>query len=375
MKAILERGALLKALSHVQSVVERRQTMPILAHVLLRAEDGRLTLAATDLGVEAVESAAAQVETPGGATAPAQTLHEIIRKLPDGAQISLSHDPAAARLEIVAGRSRFELATLPDADFPRMATAEYAARFVMKAGALKRMLDKAKFAMSSDESRYYLNGVYLHLAQAEGGLRRLRAVATDGHRLARIETDPPSGAEAMPARGVILPRKTVTELGKLLEDAEAEVEVSISEDKVRFACGPVVLTSLVVEGDFPDYSRVIPRHNDKRLHADPKLLAAAVDRVATVATDKTNAVKLTLEEDKLTLSVISPDSGSAAEELLVGYGAAPLEIGFNARYLLDILGQIEKGDAAFFLADPNAPMLARDGEDESALYVVMPMRV
>ncbi len=375
MKAILERGALLKALSHVQSVVERRQTMPILAHVLLRADEGRLTLAATDLNIEAVESAAAQVERPGGATAPAQTLHEIVRKLPDGAQVSLDHDPAAARLQIVAGRSRFELSTLPDEDFPRMASAEYAANFPMRAGTLKRMLDKAKFAMSSDESRYYLNGVYLHMAPVEGGVKRLRAVATDGHRLARIEIEPPAGAEAIPPRGVILPRKTVTELGKLLEDAEAQVEVSISEDKVRFVCGPVTLTSLVVEGDFPDYSRVIPTRNDKRLHADPKLLAAAVDRVATVATDKTNAVKFTLEEDKLTLSVTSPDNGAAAEELLVGYGDSPLEIGFNARYLLDILGQIEKGDAALYLADPNAPMLARDGEDDSALYVVMPMRV
>jgi len=261
MKFSIERAALLKAVSQAQSVVERRNTIPILANVLIEAEGDSVSFRATDLDIEVVDRAAAMVERAGATTVSAVMLHEIVRKLPDGALISLSEDGASGRLTVEAGRSTFSLATLPKEDFPVMASSEYSANFSASAPVLRRLFDKSKFAISTEETRYYLNGVYMHVSDAEGG-RVLRCVATDGHRLARIDADLPPGAEQMP--GVIVPRKTVGELRKLLDDDEAQIAVSVSETKVRFATPEITLTSKVIDGTFPDYTRVIPTGNTKR---------------------------------------------------------------------------------------------------------------
>jgi DNA polymerase-3 subunit beta len=372
MKLSVERAALLKATSRAQGVVERRGTIPILGNVLIAAEGGAASLRATDLDIELRETMPAMVEKAGQATAPAQTLHEIARKLPDGAMVSLAHDAAAGRLDVSAGRSRFTLPTLPVEDFPLMATGAYDTTYVVAAPVLRRLFDKASFAISTEETRYYLNGVYLHLVERDGG-RRLRAVATDGHRLACV--DAPAPDEAKGAADVIVPRKTVGELRKLLEDDAAEIEVSVSPTKIRFAAGDLTLTSKVIDGAFPDYSRVIPQGNDRKLAVDAKEFSRAVDRVATVTAERSKAVKLSLADDRLVLTVNSPDSGSATDELTVAYDAAPLEIGFNAKYLLEIAGQIDRENAVFLFADSGAPTLVREGEDDSAVYVVMPMRV
>lgn len=371
MKVTIERGELLKAMSRAQGVVERRNTIPILANVLLDAHDAALSLRATDLDIEITEQIPAMVEQAGATTVAAHLLHEIVRKLPDGAQLSLSADPDSGRLDVIAGRSRFSLATLPREDFPVMASSEYQCSYSLPAPVARRLFDKSKFAVSTEETRYYLNGVYLHVADEDGP--KLRAVATDGHRLARIDADLPEGAEDAP--GVIVPRKTVNELRKLLDDDEAEIAVSVSETKIRFAAGDLVLTSKVIDGAFPDYSRVIPKGNTKRMEVDAAEFAQAVDRVATVSQERSRAVKLSAEHDKLTLSVNSPDAGSAADELVVAYADEPIEIGFNARYLLEIASQVDRENAVFFFADANAPTLVREGDDESAVYVVMPMRV
>jgi DNA polymerase-3 subunit beta len=372
MKISVERAALLKAMSRAQGVVERRTTIPILSNVLLEAEGDRLSIRATDLDVETLESIPAVVEQPGALTAPAHMLHEIVRKLPDGAQAGLSALPGEDRLEIRAGRSDFKLATLPRDDFPVMASADYAVSFEAPAPMLRRLFDKARFAISTEETRYYLNGVYMHVADGASG-KALRCVATDGHRLARVDAPLPEGAEAMP--GVIVPRKTVLELRKLLEDDEATIAVSVSETKIRFATNGVSLTSKVIDGSFPDYSRVIPAANPRRLEVDAAEFASAVDRVATVSSERSRAVKLQLGEDRLILSVTAPDSGAATEELAVAYSDEPLEIGFNAKYLLEIAGQVDRENAVFLFNASGDPTLVREGDDESAVYVVMPMRV
>ncbi|PIE08374.1 MAG: DNA polymerase III subunit beta [Rhodobacterales bacterium] len=372
MRISIERATLLKAVSQAQSVVERRNTIPILANVLIEAEGGDVTFRATDLDIEVVDKMPAMVEQAGATTVNAVTLHEIVRKLPDGALVALSADAAAGRLTIEAGRSNFNLATLPKEDFPVMASSEYASNFAVSAPVLRRLFDKSKFAISTEETRYYLNGVYLHVAEADGG-RVLRAVATDGHRLARVDADLPMGAEDMP--GVIVPRKTVGELRKLLDDDEAQIAVSVSETKVRFATPGITLTSKVIDGTFPDYSRVIPVGNARKMEVDAAEFARAVDRVATVSSERSRAVKLQLDEDRLVLSVNAPDAGAAEEELAVAYGDEPLEIGFNAKYLLEIASQVDRENAVFLFNSSSDQALMREGNDTSAIYVVMPMRV
>lgn len=372
MKLSIERATLLKALAQAQSVVERRNTIPILANVLIEAEGNHVSLRATDLDIEVVDRAPAMVERAGATTVSAVMLHEIVRKLPDGALVSLTEDSAAGRLTITAGRSTFNLATLPKEDFPVMATSEYSSNFSAKAPVLRRLFDKAKFAISTEETRYYLNGVYMHVSTGENG-QVLRCVATDGHRLARIDADLPDGADGMP--GVIVPRKTVGELRKLLEDDDAMIAVSVSETKVRFATPVITLTSKVIDGTFPDYTRVIPTGNTRKLEVDAAEFAKAVDRVATVSSERSRAVKLSLEEDRLILSVNAPDSGAAEEELAVAYGDERLEIGFNAKYLLEIASQVDRENAVFLFNTAADPTLMREGNDTSAVYVVMPMRV
>ncbi|RHZ99665.1 DNA polymerase III subunit beta [Cereibacter sphaeroides] len=372
MKISIERGALLKAVGQAQSVVERRNTIPILANVLIEAEGDTVSFRATDLDIEVVDRTPAVVERAGATTVSAVMLHEIVRKLPDGALVGLSEDPASGRLTVTAGRSVFSLATLPREDFPVMASSEYSSTFKAPAPVLRRLFDKAKFAISTEETRYYLNGVFMHVATGEEG-PVLRCVATDGHRLARIDAALPEGAQGMP--GVIVPRKTVNELRKLLDDDEVEIAVSVSETKVRFATPQITMTSKVIDGTFPDYSRVIPTANARRLEVDAQEFAKAVDRVATVSSERSRAVKLSLDEDRLVLSVNAPDSGAAEEELAVAYGDERLEIGFNAKYLLEIASQVDRENAVFLFNSSGDPTLMREGNDMSAVYVVMPMRV
>ncbi|MCQ0969216.1 DNA polymerase III subunit beta (plasmid) [Paracoccus sp. TK19116] len=372
MKLSIERAVLVKAVNQAQSVVERRNTIPILANVLIEATPDGVSFRATDLDTEVVDRAPAQVERPGATTVSAMMLNEIARKLPDGALVSISADPSTARLTVQAGRSNFSLATLPREDFPVMATTEYTANFSAKAAELRRLFDKSKFAISTEETRYYLNGVYMHVAKSEDG-PVLRCVATDGHRLARIDAPLPDGAEEMP--GVIVPRKTVAELRKLLEDDDAAIAVSVSETKVRFATADITLTSKVIDGTFPDYARVIPNGNSRKLEVDATDLARAVDRVATVSSERSRAVKLALDEDRLVLSVNAPDAGAADEELAVAYADEPLEIGFNAKYLQEIASQVDRENAVFLFNGSGDAALIREGGDTSAVYVVMPMRV
>ena len=370
MKATIERATLLKSLSHVQSVVERRNTIPILSNVLIEASaDGSLKLMATDLDLQIVDTVAAQVETAGATTVSAHTLFDIARKLPEGSQVSLA--ASEGKMQIMAGRARFNLQTLPRDDFPVIAEGELPTKFELAAATLRQIIDKTRFAISTEETRYYLNGIFLHVSDEAQPV--LKAAATDGHRLARVTVPRPDGAAGMP--DVIIPRKCVSELRKLLDEVDGSVEVSLSPTKIRFGLGSAILTSKLIDGTFPDYSRVIPTANDKLLRIDPKSFMQGVDRVATIASEKTRAVKMALERDKITLSVTSPENGTAAEEVSGDYSAEGFEIGFNARYLMDILGQIEGDTVEVHLADAAAPTLIRENDKAAALYVLMPMRV
>ena len=373
MRLVIERGELLRALGHVTSVVERRTTIPILSNVLLKAGGDALSFKATDLEREVVEEAPASVEQPGALTVPAHLLHDIVRKLPEGAQVQIVADGENERLTLSSGSSRFALQTLPSEEFPDIAVGELPFSFAISAGDLKRLIDKSRFAISTEETRYYLNGIYLHTAEAEGDGPVLRAVATDGHRLAQVDLPLPDGADGMP--GVIVPRKTVHEVHRLLEASGGSVNVGVSDAKVRFEIGTVTLTSKLIDGTFPDYQRVIPQANDKELKVSNAEFMSAVDRVSTIASERGRAVKLAVSADTLVLSVNNPEGGSATEELGVSYGADALEIGFNARYLLDIASQLEGEEARFLLSDPGAPAMVRDTSNDGALYVVMPMRV
>jgi DNA polymerase-3 subunit beta len=372
MDFVAGRTHLLRALGHVSGIVERRNTIPILSNILVTAEmSGQLTLRATDLDIEAIETVPANVRTAGAVTVPAHTLHDIVRKLPDGAEIGVTRKGEDSRLKVTSGRANFELAILPADEFPDMGQAELPHRFSVKAAELKRLFEKARFAISTEETRYYLNGIYLHRVDGTGS-SKLRAVATDGHRLAQVETDGPAGTEGMP--GVIVPRKVVSEVIKLIDD-DAQVEISLSQAKIRFAMGDVILTSKLIDGSFPDYARVIPAANKKILVLENADLLKAVDRVSTLSSEKGRAVKLNASDGRLIVSANNPESGSAMEEIAADYKNEPMEIGFNARYLLDIAQQIEGDKAVFKMADGSSPTLVSDESDAAALYVLMPMRV
>jgi DNA polymerase-3 subunit beta len=372
MKLTIERAQLLKSLAHVQSVVERRNTIPILSNVKLEGRPGSLSLNATDMDLDIVETVAADVVRPGATTAPAHTFYEIVRKLPDGSQVEIEYHSDDGLLSLRSGRSKFSLSCLPVEDFPVLSGGDLPHSFGLPAAELKVLIDRTRFAISTEETRYYLNGIYLHAATSSAG-EVLRAAATDGHRLARVEVTLPEGAAGMP--GVIVPRKTVNEIRKLIDETDAEITVSLSETKIRFAFGDAVLTSKLIDGTFPDYERVIPEGNDKLLDVDVKSFAQAVDRVSAISTEKSRAIKLALEKGTVTLSASSPENGTAVEEIEAQYDSSPLEIGFNSRYLLDILSQVEGDSARFVMADAASPTVVKDVADGSAVYVLMPMRV
>lgn len=374
MKFKADRATLMKSLAHVQNVVEKRNTIPILANVLLVVKQGVLTLAATDLEIALVEIVPAETLRDGAVTAPAATLYEIVRRQPETAVIELDHAGGDAPLALRAGRYSTSLVALAVDEFPKLDAGKLSHQFTLPVQGLRSLIDRTRFAISNEETRYYLNGIYFHAAEGQDG-PVLRAAATDGHRLARVEEALPPGAAGMP--GVIIPRKTVAELRKLLDEPSGELEIALSETRIQFTIGDMRLTSKLIDGTFPDYDRVIPRGNDKILRVDKKDLNDAVGRVSAISSEKYRPVKLSLARDLLVISAASAEQGSASEELggdLIEYESGPLEIGFQSRSLCDVTDQI-KGKVEFAFSDGLAPTLVRDEQDSSAVYVLMPMRI
>ncbi|MEW6256924.1 MAG: DNA polymerase III subunit beta [Pseudomonadota bacterium] len=370
MKITVNKDDLLPALERAKRLVERRNTIPILANVKLEAVGDRLTITATDLDMQATATVPADVTEAGEMTAPAHTLGDFVKKLPGGT-VSITHDDKAATIR--SGRSRATLHTLPTADFPDLACGDFSHTFEIGADALARMMERVGFAISTEETRYYLNGIYMHRVTALG-LPCLRMVATDGHRLALDQVTAPDGSEGMP--GIILPRKAVGEMEKLLaprKDGSARLEVSAT--KIRLTAGDTVFASKLIDGTFPDYGRVIPAGNGKRADLDKAALAGAVDRVSTVSSERGQAVKFSLGEGRLTLSVTNPDGGDAAEDLEADYASDPLEIGFNSRYVLDILAAFPAAQVQVALNDAGSPALFTIDGAPAPAFVLMPMRV
>ncbi len=372
MRVIIERANLLKALNHVHRVVERRNTIPILSNVLLSADGATLGMKATDLDLEVLEVTSASVEHTGATTVPAYLLYDIVRKIPEGAEIRLKTDEDGNAMSVISDRSNFRLRCLPQSDFPALSAGSFPHIFRLEAQTLRSLIDKTQFAISTEETRYYLNGIFLHTTESDNKLM-MRAVATDGHRLARTEVKAPVGSERMP--GIIVPRKTVSEIQKLLDVPDVAVVTELSDTKIRLTIGSVILTSKLIDGTFPDYQRVIPSGNDKKLIIDRQSFARAVDRVSTISSERGRAVKMSIADGQVTLAVNNHDSGSATEELAADYASDPIEIGFNAKYLLDITAQLSGSKACFMLADAGSPTLIHDTADENTLYVLMPMRV
>lgn len=372
MKFTIERDRALASMSRIQRVVERRNTIPILANVLLRAQaPGSLLLRATDLDLEVSETMQASVSSAGSTTVPAIMLYDILKKLPAGSEVAF--EIKESTLAVKTGRSRFTLHTLHEGDMPSLGDDALDVEFTIPATDLRVLIDRTRFAISTEETRYYLNGIYLHVVQ-DGNSKFLRAVATDGHRLAQTQVSAPSGAGDM--RGVIFPRKAVGEVQKIIESADGDVTVELAQNKIRFTCGAVVLTSKLIDGTFPDYARVIPQNNSKVITLAKADFASAVDRVSTVSSDRGRAIKLSLAQNRLTMTVNNPDSGDAVEEMDVDYADDDnFHIGFNSRYLLDICGELGGDDAVIKLSDPGAPALLYSVGDTNSLFVLMPMRV
>ena len=372
MRITIERGLLLKVLNHIQGIVERRNTIPILSNVKFDADQGQLKLNATDLDIDIVETVPANVLVSGATTAPAHTLYDIVRKLPEGSEVELSSEGEESQLTLSAGRSKFRLSCLPTGDFPVITAGELPNTFELSGNNLRGLIDRTRFAISTEETRYYLNGIYLHVEE-DNKARILRAVATDGHRLASVDVSMPEGAEGMP--GIIIPRKAIVEIRKLIEEVNDNIEVSISDTKIKYAFNGTTFTSKLIDGTFPDYHKVIPEGNDKVLEVGTDLFADAVDRVSAISAEKSRAVKLNISKGNLALSANSAENDTANEELQVDYQESDIEIGFNSRYLLDISQQIKGETMRLTLADSASPTLVQDIDDKGAIYVLMPMRV
>ena len=375
MKFTIERSVLLKLLTHVQNVVEKRQTIPILSNIKIDVvkdlEGERITIKATDMDLEVVESAAAKVEDGGSVTASAHKLLEIARKLPEGAEVEIALDAKTSQLKISSGRTKFQLATLPGDEFPSISEGSMPINFTLTAAELSSLFDRTMFAVSQEETRYYLNGIYMH-EKGEGKDAVLKAAATDGHRLAAAEVPLPEGAKGM--AGIIVPKKTVGEVQKLVAELLEDVKISINPNKIRFEIADLVLTSKLIDGTYPDYERVIPVGNDKFAEVDSDALAGAVDCVAVIC-EKSKGVKLKIAKNKIAVTASSADEGSAETDVEAEYAGEAVEIGFNFRYLLDILGQTKGAKVRFAMLDASSPVIVTDLSDDAVTYVIMPMRV
>ena len=371
MKLTLTRADLLKALEPAQRIVERRTTIPVLGNVLLAARGGTLLLRATDLDCELTAPCVAQVETEGALTVPAVRLYDIVRKLPDGASLTLEA-AGDGHCKLRSGRSRFSLLSLPESDFPDITAGEMTHHFAMEPEALKEIIAATSFAICADQTRYYLNGIHLHAGEADGA-PILAAVATDSHRLARYHAALPEGAGDMPA--IIVPRQAVGEIARLVDKAKESVQVALSATKIRVTVEGVEFRSKLIDGTFPDYQRILPRDNHKLATIDAEGLARAVDRVSSITGGRRGVVKLALADRTLTLSVVNPDSGTAREEIEADYDGEPIEIGFNARYVGDALAAIGGDTVLLKLGDAGSPAIIQAREGASLLTVLMPMRV
>lgn len=370
MKFSVSRSHFLKALQHSNNVIERKTTVPILANILIDATgDEQVTFTSTDLEISIVESVSAAIEQKGTTTVSGKMLHDIVRKLPGDAEIFLSLNKENTRLIVESGKSHFELSILVPDDYPDVNVTDLPNTFSVGAKTLLTLFDRTAFAMSTEETRYYLNGIYMHATEDH----KLRAVATDGHRMARMQAALPKGAEGIP--GVIISRKTVNQIKEMASESDDDLQIGLSETQISVKFKNAYLISRLIDGQFPEYERVIPKNADKNFLFDPSYMATVVDRVSTMASEKTHGVKLSIDENKISFSADGGGLGTADEEMPIEYTKESMSIGFNSKYLLDITDKINQGQAQMLFSDEASPVLIQEADSQDAMYVLMPMRI
>ena len=368
MKFTIPRESLLKPLQLVTGVVERRQTLPVLANLLIQADAEGLSLTGTDLEVEMIAHCSVPVEQPGEITIPARKLADIWRALPDGADVSVSVE--GERATIKSGRSRFTLATLPAADFPKVENADADVVVTLPQKQIGKLIDQVSFAMAQQDVRVFLNGMLL-----EVGDNSIRAVATDGHRLAMASKPCETSGPAEGVKQAIVPRKAVVEMGRLLDEEEEDLSIQLGSNHLKVTKGGVTLTTKLVDGQFPDYEKVVPKDASRVLHGDRNTLKEGFHRASILSNEKYRGVRLAISPDSLTIQANNPEQEEAEETVAVQFSGVQLEIGFNVSYLLDVLSALDSEQVQMSVSDANSSALLESADDSDAVYVVMPMRL
>ena len=375
MKLQLSKSNFVKSLSFVQNIVEGKSTIPILANVLLEAKQGRLNISATDMDITIFDKIKVNnIESEGSTSVPAHTLYNVIKELPDNDPIDLNYDQNNKKLHLISSKSNFVFSCLSKDEFPILSSETFKINFDLKADILREIIDKTYFASSNEETRYYLNGLYIHTTSLNNK-GYLRAVATDGHRLAQYQINtPPTIAKSN--FGVIVPKKLVFELRKLIDDLKENIKIDLSDRKIRFSFNETIIVSKLIDGKFPDYEKVIPKNTNNSFSIDRKKFLESINRISTISSEKSKAIKLNLNKNKITISANNlEEGGSGIEEINVKYNGPSLDIGFNSGYLKEIINQFTLEEITILFSDSTAPTIIKEDSKSGTLYVLMPMRV
>ena len=375
MKLQLSKTNFVKSLSFVQNIVESKATIPILANVLLEAKQGRLNVSATDMDITIFDKIKVNnIESEGSTSVPAQTLYNVIKELSDDNPINLSYDQNSKKLSLDSSNSKFVFSCLPKEEFPISSNETFKTNFDLESDLLKEIIDKTYFATSNEETRYYLNGLYLHTTTLNNK-NYLRTVATDGHRLAQYQINTPQ-AIAKNNFGVIIPKKLIFELRKLIDDLKGNIKIELSERKIKLSFNETIIISKLIDGKFPDYEKVIPKNTSNAFSINRKKFLESINRISTISSEKSKAIKLNLNKDKLTISASNlEEGGSGIEEITIKYSGPTLDIGFNSGYLKEIINQLTLDEITILFSDSTAPTIIKDASKAESLYVLMPMRV
>ena len=371
MKFLISKQQIFKSLSHLQGIVDKKNSLPILSNILIEAEKNKILLSSTDMDISIVESLDCDVVEDGSTTINAQILYDIVRKLDDNSQVEIISNNGKI-LTLRANGSRFSLSCLPKEDFPIIEQNNDGAKIKLNSKILYKLIDKTKFAISNEETRYFLNGLYLSINK-ENDKTNVTLVGTDGHRLAKFSHTIEQVIDNI--AGVIIPKKTILELSKLLSDIDQEIEIIISSNKIIFYIEKLVFISKLIDGSFPDYKRVIPSDNNNNIEVNREKLLAAVDRVSTIANDKSPVIKFKLLKNMINLNTVSNDNSTATEDLKLNYDGDDFEIGFNSKYIMDIVNNLEDETITIKLKDGSSPIIAQEKSNSNLVYVLMPMRV
>ena len=371
MKISVEKNKFFRSLSHVQSIVEKKNTLPILSNILLEAKDNNLILSATDMDLSITDKINCSIMEEGSTTVSAHTLYDIIRKLPDSNEVEIiSNDGKIMSLR--SGKSKFSLGCLPREDFPIIEIGDLENELSIDSQKFLKLIDKTRFAVSNEETRYFLNGIYFHSIK-ENDINLLSVVATDGHRLAKFDFDSKENNKKIPA--VIIPKKTVNELFKILADYEGLIKINLNSNKIVFFVGESILISKLIDGNFPDYKRVIPTDNNNILKVNRQDLSFAIDRVSTIVSDKLPVIKLKIMNNLMNLSSANNENGTATEDIVVKYDGDEMDIGFNSKYILEMINNLEDDNIILKFKDSSSPVTASEASNPNLIYVLMPMRV